>query len=119
MLAIVTDETAGVVAASPATPTTASTADLEMLLLPLAHNRACPHPRMGVLAPTSAAVLARRKAVAELKLGTFRHIGPDRRIGIAPRFTPAALGSRVRHGFMVYSGGRETPPGERHRLTQR
>jgi hypothetical protein len=59
----------------------------------------------------------------------LRHVGPHsenidgRRFSLAPaqepdviRETEAPLappsGSRVKHGFVVYSGGRETPSGE-------
>ena len=51
------------------------------------------------------------KPVTALDLGTVRHVGADT-VG-APRFAPAPHGSRIRHGFVVYSGGRETPSGDR------
>jgi hypothetical protein len=89
------------------------TADLELLLLPLAPTGHARIRAIGVLAPSAAPWWLGAKPVAELTLGTLRHTGADNDIGIAPRLTPAALGSRVRHGFVVYSGGRETPPAER------
>ena len=53
------------------------------------------------------------KPVAELELGTLRHIGADVESHPAPRLVPSVEDVRVRHGFVVYSGGRETPSGDR------
>ena len=81
-----------------------------MLLLPLAHTGHARIRALGVLAPVAPPYWLGAKPVTELKLGTLRHTGADNDISIAPRLIPAARGSRVRHGFVVYSGGRETRP---------
>ena len=67
---------------------------------------------LGVLAPIVPPYWLGAKPVVELALGTLRHIGADMETRMAPRLVPAADGGRVRHGFVVYSGGRETPSGE-------
>ena len=88
--------------------------DLELLLLPLAHVGHARIRALGVLAPTVPPYWLGAKPVVELDA---RHVAPYRtgrgQSRIAPRLVPAAAGSRVRHGFVVYSGGRETPSGER------
>jgi hypothetical protein len=113
LLAGVTDEAAGVVAGATARTDDGATAELEMLLLPLAGAGHARVRAMGVLAPRVPPWWLGAKPAAELTLGTLRHTGIDDDIGLAPRLIAGALGSRVRHGFVVYSGGRETPPGER------
>ena len=112
LLTIVTNETLGAVAGLTGRTADGSEADLEILLLPLAHLGHARIRALGVLAPIIPPYWIDAKPVAELTLGTLRHTGADADISIAPRFMPAATGSRVQHGFVVYSGGRETPSGE-------
>jgi hypothetical protein len=88
-------------------------AELEMLLLPLAHSGQARTRALGVLAPTVAPYWLGAQAVSGLELMTVRHIGPDAKSRTAPRFGRAAGGKPLPHGLVVYSGGRETPPGER------
>ncbi len=112
LLAIVTHEAVGMVAGLTAQTEDGAKADLELLLLPLAHTGHARIRAIGVLAPIKTPYWLGAKPVTDLTLGTLRHTGADADIGIAPRLIPAASGSRVRHGFVVYSGGRETPSGE-------
>ncbi len=88
-------------------------AELEMLLLPLAHSGHARIRALGVLAPTVPPYWLGAQAVAGIELVTVRHIGPEQKARTAPRFGRAVAGRRLRHGFVVYSGGRQTPPGER------
>jgi hypothetical protein len=113
LLAIVTDETTGAVAGLTGRTEDGAETDLELLLLPLAHIGHARIRALGVLAPTIPPYWIGAKPVVELELGTLRHIGADMESRIAPRLVPAADSGRVRHGFVVYSGGRETPSGER------
>ena len=85
---------------------------MELLLLPLAHSGHARIRALGVLAPAVAPYWLGAKPVTELDLGTLRHIGGDAGGSLVPRLVPAENGSRIRHGFVVYSGGRETPSGE-------
>ena len=112
LLAVVTDETTGVVAGLTGRADDDAETDLELLLLPLAHIGHARIRALGVLAPIIPPYWIGAKPVVELALGTLRHIGADLESRIAPRLVPAADGGRVRHGFVVYSGGRETPSGE-------
>ncbi len=112
LLAIVTHEAVGVVAGLTAQTEDGAKADLELLLLPLTHIGQARIRAIGVLAPTISPYWLGAKPVTELTLGTLRHTGVDADISIAPRLIPAAGGSRVRHGFVVYSGGREAPSGD-------
>jgi len=112
LLTNVTDEAAGVVAGLTAHTEEGLETELELLLLPLAYSGHARIRALGVLAPVVPLYWIGAKPVTELSLGTLRHIGA----GTSNRFTPrfaAAAGARVRHGFVVYSGGRETPSGER------
>jgi hypothetical protein len=113
LLAIVAREAVGVVAGLTAQTEDGAKADLELLLLPLAHAGHARIRAIGVLAPIISPYWLGAKPVTELTLGTMRHTGADADISIAPRLIPAAGGSRVRHGFVVYSGGREAPSGDR------
>lgn len=94
--------------------------DLEMLILPLAHTGHARIRALGVLAPIVPPYWMGSKPVTELQLNALRHIGPDTDsfgagLTLAPSQTPLQMqgGGRVRHGFVVYSGGRQPPSGEK------
>ncbi|HZL30376.1 MAG TPA: PAS domain-containing protein [Pseudolabrys sp.] len=93
-------------------------ADLEMLLLPLSHSGHARIRALGVLAPVVPPYWLGERPVVELSVRTLRHIGGGVTELEAPIFMPPQqpdpprLGSRIRHGFVVYSGGRETPSGD-------
>lgn len=112
LLTFVTDEKTGIVAGLSARTDDGAAADLELLLLPLAHSGHARVRAIGVLAPMVAPYWLGAKPVTELNLGTLRHIGTGTGGRLGPRLVPAATGSRIRHGFVVYSGGRETPVGK-------
>jgi hypothetical protein len=113
LLAIVNEERVGAVAGIAARSEEGHEAELEMLLLPLAHTGHARIRALGVLAPTVPPYWLGEKAVETLDLVTLRHIGPEVKGTSAPQFGRALEDVRLRHGFVVYSGGRETPPGER------
>jgi hypothetical protein len=113
LLADVTNEATGAAAGLTARTEDGAEADLELLLLPLAHVGHARIRALGVLAPTVPPYWIGAKPVVELELGTVRHVGPGAESRLAPRLVAAATGSQIRHGFVVYSGGRETPSGER------
>ena len=85
-----------------------------MLILPLAHTGLARIRAMGVLAPVVPPYWLGEKPVVELSLRSLRHLGEDSGRA-APRFVSGAGGGRPRHGFVVYSGGREAPSGDRGR----
>lgn len=113
LLGVLTAENIGTVAGVGAHTAEGDLAELELLLLPLAHNGYARIRALGVLVPSQPPYWLGEKPVVELTLGSLRHVGPALERAGGRRFAPAAVGRRVRHGFTVYSGGRETPPGER------
>jgi len=113
MLAIVNNEAVGAVAGLTGRTADGSKIDLEILVLPLAHTGQARIRALGVLAPLVPPYWLGEKPVVELELGTLRHIGSELRTVASPRFAPANEDIRLRHGFVVYSGGRESPSGKR------
>lgn len=113
LMTIVTNETVGAVAGLSGRTADGAEIDLEMLVLPLAHVGHARIRALGVLVPIVPPYWLGEKPVVELELGPLRHIGSELESG-APRIVPAPApdGSRLRHGFVVHSGGR-TPSGER------
>jgi hypothetical protein len=108
LTATVTHEAVGAVAGVTGHTADGGQVDLEMLLLPLAHIGHARIRALGVLAPLNPPYWLGEKPVTELELGTLRHVGADAERTVAHDFTdPADV--RVRHGFVVYSGGREGP----------
>ena len=114
LVTVVTEEAAGAVAGLVGTAADGSVTDIEMLILPLAHTGLARIRAMGVLAPVVPPYWLGEKPVVELSLRSLRHLGEDSGRA-APRFVSGAGGGRPRHGFVVYSGGRETPSGDRGR----
>ncbi len=113
LLTIVNNETVGAVAGVTGRTADGAEADLEILLLPLAHIGHARIRALGVLAPVVPPYWLGEKPVAELELGTLRHIGPELDSLGVPCFAPGPEAGRRRHGFVVYSGGREVPSGKR------
>lgn len=127
--AAVCSEQTGAVAGVIGRSADGSAVELELLLLPLAHGGHARIRALGVLAPTVPIYWLGEKPVVELSLHALRHIGGDLETVEGPRFAlapaqspePAPIGphnesvpagSRLRHGFVVYSGGREAPSGD-------
>jgi hypothetical protein len=108
----VTAENAGIVAGLRGRTDDGTEIALEMLLLPLAHAGHARIRALGVLAPFEAPYWLGVKPVVELELGTLSHIGSDIDTHLAPHFAPALEEVRVRHGFVVYSGGRAASHGD-------
>jgi hypothetical protein len=119
LLAGVVRESDGVVAGVTARTEDGSEIDLEMLLLPLAHTGHARIRALGVLAPALTPYWIGIKPVADLTLGTLRHIGdglevhPAAPLAPSPSIEPSVEDVRLRHGFVVYTGGRDTPFGKR------
>lgn len=109
LLPIVTNENVGTVAGLRGHTDDGDIVDLEMLLLPLAHTGHARVRALGVMVPAKPPYWLGVKPVAELDLVTLRHIGQDLETEGQPHFGQTPKGGRLRHGFVVYSGGRETP----------
>ena len=124
-----THERVGAVAGLTGRTADGAEIDLELILLPLAHAGHARIRAIGTLVPVVPVYWLGEKPVTELHLGALRHVGPDSETLDARRFTlapsqqpdimnepreilPQPAGSKLRHNFVVYSGGRETPSGE-------
>jgi hypothetical protein len=129
VLSVVTHERVGAVAGLTGRTADGAEIDLELILLPLAHAGHARIRAIGTLVPVVPVYWLGEKPVTELHLGALRHVGPDSETLDARRFTlapsqqpdimnepreilPQPAGSKLRHNFVVYSGGRETPSGE-------
>jgi hypothetical protein len=107
LLSVINGETQGLVAGVTARTADGDAADLEILLLPLAHVGHARIRAMGVLAPVVPPFWLGEKPVSALDLGTLRHLGRDLERFGDPRFATTPVGARRKHGFVVYSGVRE------------
>jgi hypothetical protein len=112
VMSIVDTETLGAVAGVTGRTADGTETDLEMLLLPLAHVGHARIRAMGVLVPVVPPYWLGEKPMVELELGTLRHIGSEQEGVGMTQFRTREAGRR-RDKFVVYSGGRETPSGER------
>jgi hypothetical protein len=108
---VATDKT-GAVAGVTGRTADGAEIDLEFLLLPLAHAGHARVRGLGVLVPLTTPYWLGEKPLVALELGTLRHIGADiESAGIADFAYPTEA-VELRHGFVVYSGGRALPPGK-------
>jgi hypothetical protein len=109
LLGAVLSENVGVVAGVLGRTQDGTETELELLLLPLVlegHSRV---RALGVLAPLAPPYWLGERAMSELDLRTFRHVGAEQSNSGHPRFRSASAEPQTRHGFLVYSGGRELP----------
>ena len=90
-----------------------NTLDLELLLLPLAHRGHARVRAIGVLAATDLPYWIGDEPIAELALGTVRHIGAETGRPPLRTFTSGKPGGQLRRGLMVYQGGLIEPPNEK------
>ncbi len=110
LLGILVNEKTGMVAGVSGRTADGAVTDLEMLLLPLAHSGQSRIRALGVLTPLVPPYWLGAAPIAELELGAHRHLGP--RTAEMPLLVPEPDPIRIRHGFTVYSGGRESAPEE-------
>jgi len=103
------NEATGTVAGATGRTEKGSKAELELLLLPIRRDGRARVCALGSLTPLKVPYWLGEESLVELELQTLRHIGPTR-TGV-PRFRSGAR-QRMRHGFLVYSGGREIRPGD-------
>jgi hypothetical protein len=111
LLAAVTHEGAAAVAGATGRTEDGEATDLEMLVLPLAHRDNTRVRILGVLAPASPPYWLGDRALAEIDMTTLRYLGAAPGSDGAT-LQPALDDVRVRHGFVVYSGGRAISPGQ-------
>ena len=106
LLAIVANEIAGIVAGVRAVTADGYCVDLELLLLPLRHRGSSRERQIGVLAPLTAPFWLGANPLVRLALKSHRHVGPTLEPAGASQFVAASDAGRLRHGLLVYDGGR-------------
>lgn len=113
LLAIISDESVSAVAGLRGHTDDGEYVELELLLLPLLRTGHARTRALGTLVPATRPYWLGAKPLTGLDLTTLRHLDEniDRHLETPALQGPA--GGTVRHGFVVYSGGRETPSGER------
>lgn len=100
----VAHEAVGVVAGVRAISSAGSSHELELLILPLSHRGRTDARILGALAPRAPAHWLGTGMLGPLALGTLRFLGPD--LDSVPTALAARPEGRIRHGFVVYDGGR-------------
>ena len=105
LLEITANEIAGIVAGVAGVTAEGVSVDLELLLLPLRHRGSSRARQIGVLAPAHAAVLAGRDPADDPRASSRIAISV-RRCETVPTLVAASDSGRVRHGLLVYDGGR-------------
>lgn len=106
LLATVIVETAGAVASVTGETGDHETMDLEMLLLPLAGQGATVR-LIGSLSPMVIPYWLGVRPLQSLTLGGLRHVGPAVDSIAAPRLVAGPANTQIRHGLVVYDGGRQ------------
>lgn len=113
LLKLLNDEAVGTVAGVTGHAEDGARVDLEFLILPLAHIGHARVRALGVMTPLVVPYWLGEKPIAELELGGLRHVGADTEVTTAPDLPRSVETVRLRHGFVVYSGGLEEPGGKR------
>ncbi|HEX5507097.1 MAG TPA: PAS domain-containing protein [Pseudolabrys sp.] len=84
--------------------------DLEMLLLPLAYRDRGRTRALGALSPIETPYWIGESPLGELELGEVQFVRADGVASSTAERSPAAMTGQMRHGFVVYRGGRDRPP---------
>jgi len=105
LVAIVAEETVGVVASVAGAGLGHASLGLELLLLPLSHHGRSDARVLGALAPSEPPVWMGTGMLRDLTVGTHRYVGAtvDHARSAVPH--PGRILGRLRHGFVVYDGG--------------
>jgi hypothetical protein len=106
VLGLVSDESIATVAGVTGALADGATAELELLLLPLRHRGRTDTRMLGVIAPLTTPYWLGLMPVEALALGVTRNIGPVTQAPRSRRASPVLPIARLRHGLMVYDGGR-------------
>jgi len=109
LLAVVTQECIGVVAGARGRNAEGACLDMELVVLPLQHRPATYARLLGALAPTEVPYWFGMNPIGRLALGTIRYLGHAAALPAQPSPTPLRPGARIRHGLVVYDGGRVPP----------
>jgi len=105
------NETIGTVAGVTGRTEKRAATELELLLLPINHDGRTRIRALGSLAALAPPYWLGEEPIVELELQTLRHVGAAQTDIAGPQFR-SGMGRRMRHGFLVYNGGRENRPGD-------
>jgi hypothetical protein len=106
LIAIVAEESVGIVAGASGAGPRRETLDLELLLLPLSHRDGKHARLLGVLAPITVPYWLGASPLRNLRLGPLRHLGPAVETVVAPPLVSMRPSAEARKGFIVHEGGR-------------
>lgn len=109
----VVNETIGIVAGVTGRTQRGAETELELLLLPIGPDGRTRIRVVGILAPLVPPYWLGEESVVELELRTLRHLSVEQSGIGAPGFRTGRASQQLRHGFLVYSGGRDIKPGDR------
>jgi hypothetical protein len=105
LLAVVAQETIGVVASAYGENADGAALGLEVLLLPLSHHGRTGARVLGAFAPSEAPHWLGTSTLGPLTLQTHRYLDPSLTVEAAPSLRPPLPTGRVRRGLTVYDGG--------------
>ncbi|HET7806161.1 MAG TPA: PAS domain-containing protein [Pseudolabrys sp.] len=111
IVGIAVNEATGAVAGVTGRTEKGDETELELLLLPVSGDGRTRVRALGSLAPLKPPYWLGEEPVVELELQTLRHVGAAQTESEVAQFRSGA-GQHTRHGFLVYSGGREIRPGD-------
>ncbi|HET7193028.1 MAG TPA: PAS domain-containing protein [Pseudolabrys sp.] len=112
LLAAVENESIGIVAGVIGRTQNDAEVELEMLLLPIAASGQTRIRALGAIAPQVSPYWLGAEPLVDLELRTLRHIGAEQATSAEAGFGRRRASRRVRHGFLVYTGGRDFNPDE-------
>ncbi len=105
LLAVVAEETIGIVAGAHGANSEGVPLEFELLVLPLKHRGRIDARIIGALAPNERPYWLGISSLAPLSLGMLRYLGPSHTEAADPPHLPAIARGRNRHGLVVYDGG--------------
>jgi hypothetical protein len=105
LLAVVAQETIGVVVSARGENAEGESLDIEVLILPLSHHGRTGARVIGALAPAETPYWLGTSGLGLLTLRTHRYLDPSLTIEAAPSLRPPAPTGRIRRGLMIYDGG--------------
>jgi hypothetical protein len=104
LVKVVGDEVIGALANVRGTSATGATHEAELLLLPITYRGFARARVLGALVPRDSIAWIGDCSLRSLTLGGFRYLAPN--LEPAPPIADAQPMGRIRHGFVVYDGGR-------------
>jgi hypothetical protein len=105
LLAVVAQETIGVVISARGENAEGLSLDIEILILPLSHHGHTGARIMGALAPAETPYWLGTSSLGPLTPRTHRYLDSSLTVDTAPSLRPPAPTGRIRRGLMVYDGG--------------